>query len=441
MRIAVWHNLPSGGAKRALYDQVRGLIARGHVVEAWCPPTVDQDYLPLSDLIPEHVVPLTMKSPLKSESRFLRVPRLWQKMNPLEWSVRLRLEAMNRHCRECARQIQVQHFDLLFAHCCMFFHTPAIGRFIRLPRILYLQEPNRPFYESSPELPWLAASWTISDLFDLCFVKKTLVRRLKLTGLRIQAREERNNAKAFDQILVNSLFSRESVLRAFGLDSKVCYLGVDTNKFINQNETREAFAICVAALLPPKNIEFLILALAKVPSAMRPRLLLVANMIYEPYLAEIRTLANRTKVELELKPRISDRELIDLLNRARMMLYAPRLEPFGYAPLEANACGLPVVAVAEGGVRETIQDGVNGLLVDHAPEQMAEAVVRLLTDDEMHRRLSENALHIAVTKWSLHSSLDRLEQILACKVETQPVHRISREAYESSVAEPTRVES
>ena len=36
------------------------------------------------------------------------------------------------------------------------------------------------------------------------------------------------------------------------------------------------------------------------------------------------------------------------------MLYAPRLEPFGLAPLEANACGLPVIAVPEGGVRETV---------------------------------------------------------------------------------------
>ena len=58
MRIAVWHNLPSGGGKRALHDHVRGLLGRGHTIEAWCPSTADPDYLPLSELIPEHVLPL-----------------------------------------------------------------------------------------------------------------------------------------------------------------------------------------------------------------------------------------------------------------------------------------------------------------------------------------------------------------------------------------------
>src|SRR6266446_7167318 len=46
VKIAVWHNLPSGGGKRALYYHVRGLVERGHTVESWCPPTADQSYLP-----------------------------------------------------------------------------------------------------------------------------------------------------------------------------------------------------------------------------------------------------------------------------------------------------------------------------------------------------------------------------------------------------------
>jgi glycosyltransferase involved in cell wall biosynthesis len=438
MRIAVWYNLPSGGAKRALYDQVRGLIARGHEVQAWCPPTADQDYLPLNDLVREHVVPLAIRSPLKSESQFLRVPCLRQKVNPFAWSVRLRLNAMNRHCRECARQIHAHQFDLLFAHGCMFFHTPAIARFIRMPRVLYLQEPNRPLYESSPDLPWLAASWTFSDLFNPYFVKKAVVRELKLPGIRVQGREERNNAKAFDQILVNSLFSRESVLRAFGLDSKVCYLGVDTDKFIRQDKPRETFAICVAAILPPKNIEFLILSLAKMPAAVRPPLLLVANMIYEPYLAQISTLAMRAGVKLEVKLRINDAELVDLLNRARMMLYAPRLEPFGYAPVEANACGLPVIAVSEGGVRETVHDEVNGLLVDNDVQKMADAIERLFIDDQLHKRLSENASHIVQAKWSLHVSIDRLEKMLIGELGMLRAQIMFREAHgKSLLVQPT----
>ena len=296
---------------------------------------------------------------------------------------------MDRHCLECARQIHGKGFDLLFAGCCMFFHTPLIARSVEIPTVLYLQEPNRPFYESSPELPWVAMSWNRRDLLDFHFWQTALKRRLRLPGIRVQAREERISAMSFDQILVNSFFSRESVLRAFGVDSKVCYLGVDTERFTWQNKKRENFTVSVAALLPTKNIEFLIQSLATICADRRPKLILISNMVDGSYLDRVQSLANKSGVDFELKHRIEDAELIDLLNRARMMLYAPRLEPFGYAPLEANACGLPVVAVAEGGVRETVQDGINGLLVEHEPRCMAQAIERLLVDDGLHQRLSQ----------------------------------------------------
>ena len=58
------------------------------------------------------------------------------------------------------------------------------------------------------------------------------------------------------------------------------------------------------------------------------------------------------------------------------MIYTPRLEPFGYAPLEANLCGLPVIGIAEGGVRETIIDGINGFLT---PTEDSERLGNIIT--------------------------------------------------------------
>lgn len=410
MRIAVWHNLPSGGGKRALYDHIRGLIARGHEVEAWCPPTADRGYLPLGDLIRETVVPLNLRS-LEGFSLSLK-----QRLHPLHWSAHLRLRAMDRHCAECARQINSRGFDLLFSACCVFFHTPPIARFVDIPSVIYLQEPNRPFYESSPELPWIATAWRPKDLIDRDFWRSALLRRAKLSGIRVLAREERISAMAFDRILVNSFFSRESVLRAFGIDSKVCYLGVDTDHFVRMENKREDFVVCLAALLPNKNIEFLVESVAKVEATRRPKLVLIANMVYESYFNRLQELAANAGVKLELKYRITDAELVDILNRARMMLYAPRLEPFGFAPLEANACGLPVVAVAEGGVRETVQDGLNGLLVEQDPLEMAKAVERLLCDHGLHQQVSMRARQIVEERWSLASAIDRLEERLEAEL-------------------------
>jgi glycosyltransferase involved in cell wall biosynthesis len=430
MRIAVWHNLPSGGAKRALYDQVRGLVARGHDVEAWCPPTADRGYLPLSDLVREHVVHLSLAPPQRA------VPSTFQKLHPLHWSVALRSRAMDRHCRECARQIHAKGFDLLFAGCCMFFHTPSIARFTHIPSVVYLQEPNRPLYEASTELPWVATSWARRDLFDFRFWVKALKRRLKLPGIRAQAREERISAMAFDRILVNSLFSRENVLRAFGIDAMVCYLGVDTDRFIFQNKKRENFTVCLAAFLPTKNIEFLVQSLAAISAVLRPKLVMISNMVSEPYLDQVRNLADHAGVNFELKHRIPDEEVIDLLNRARMMLYAPRLEPFGYAPLEANACGLPVVAVAEGGVRETVQNGINGLLVEHEPQSMARAIERLMVDDALHQQLSKGARQLVQEQWSLKPSLDRLERRLKDELSRLGPEVERREIHEESPLVP-----
>jgi glycosyltransferase involved in cell wall biosynthesis len=120
---------------------------------------------------------------------------------------------------------------------------------------------------------------------------------------------------------------------------------------------------------------------------------------------------------------VSDAELLDALNRARVMLYTSRLEPFGYAPLEANACGTPVVAVAEGGVRETVLDGVNGFLAERDPASLAAALARLLDDpglaEEMGRRA---ALHVR-ERWSLEASIDRLEAHLHAAAAAAPPAR------------------
>src|SRR6185295_5329459 len=96
MRIAVWHNLPSGGGKRALYYHVRGLVERGHTVESWCPPTADRDFLPLEELIKENVVPLAEVSKPKTQLG---------KLADLYFGMKKRLKAMDDHCRRCAEQI------------------------------------------------------------------------------------------------------------------------------------------------------------------------------------------------------------------------------------------------------------------------------------------------------------------------------------------------
>jgi glycosyltransferase involved in cell wall biosynthesis len=100
------------------------------------------------------------------------------------------------------------------------------------------------------------------------------------------------------------------------------------------------------------------------------------------------------------------------------MVYTSRLEPFGLAPLEANLCETPVVAIAEGGVRETIVDGLNGILVpDRNPVLIGKALAKILDNPAWGRRLGEQARAQVIEKWGWPRSIERLEGYLMEEIE------------------------
>lgn len=410
MRIAVWYNLPSGGGKRALYDQVKGLVDRGHHVEFWCPPSANRDFMPLEDIARGHIVGLHWEG----HSGRPPLTRLVDKLFPER-----EFSALAAHGRECADQIMKGGFDLLLAHSCMFMGTPTIGRFLNIPKALYLHEPYRSIYEATVSNPWAAMERPQTLSKWLRYPATRLRDILRIKYMRRHVLEECINARAYDCILVNSYFSRESVLRAYGVSAKVCYLGIDTQRFRLCKTQKSEDIITVGGLTRSKRLGFVVEAVGHLPEP-RPRLICVANIIEPCYHSEVRKLAEEKGVALEIKQRISDSELVELLGRARVLAYAPRLEPFGYAILEANACGTPVVAVAEGGVRETVRDGQNGLLVDDDPRQMAEALGHLLKDEAYATKLGEQGARMVSLDWSQTQAQDRLENILTYTVNNKP---------------------
>jgi glycosyltransferase involved in cell wall biosynthesis len=77
---------------------------------------------------------------------------------------------------------------------------------------------------------------------------------------------------------------------------------------------------------------------------------------------------------------------------ADVFLFASRTDTFGQVILEAQASGLPVLAVAEGGPRTLIDDGRTGLLRPPDPETLASALCELAAAPELRRRLAHTAL-------------------------------------------------
>jgi glycosyltransferase involved in cell wall biosynthesis len=399
VKIAVWHNLPSGGGKRALYYHVRGLVERGHEVSCWSLDTADQSYLPLSEFAPERVIslPNTNNTPQKLSERW--TASFNQAVD--------RMRAFDDACKLCAREIEDGKFDLLFANSAYYYNVPYILQHVRIKKVLYLQESCRYLYEARPELPWVARA--PDDLNTRLFEPRRIMSTYpNLQTLRIQAKQEWLNVRACDRLLVNSYFSRESALRNYGVAAKVCYLGVDTELFRDLGLERERFIVGLGSLDPIKGVDLAVEAVALLTEP-RPPLVWIANSRNESYEKTVTELARSLGVDLQIRTAVSDQELVETLNRAAVLLYTSRLEPFGFAPLEANACGVPVVGIAEGGIRETVRDGLNGFLVDADAKSVAQAASRLLDDKTLARRIGQQAVKYVNEEWHVQGSVDRLE--------------------------------
>ncbi len=386
MKIAVWSNLPTGGARRALHDHLTGLVGKGHEVEHWRPPVPNPDWMKMP--CPEHEVPAGIigdeTSYLKRVVKHIARPTL-------------AMRAMEAHAQVCADQMR--GFDVLFANTCCQYHSPFIGRYFGGPKLLYLQEPNRFLYEALPRLAWLGPEGGVSW-------RRRLRGVFDMVALRRQAQAELANAKSFDRILVNSYFSAESVAKVYGLNAQVCYLGIDLEKFTPSPMLRESFVLGVGAIATPKRLELAIRGIGAMPSP-RSKLVWVGNYTDETYKASLDALAVEQGVELEWRFLISDQELVGLMQRAACVLYVPRLEPFGYVPLEAAACGASVVTVREGGLRETMAE--IGYLADPTPESVAQQICRVLENPTAAREKALANIPGIHAQWGLAAATDRLE--------------------------------
>ncbi|GHE87172.1 glycosyl transferase [Amycolatopsis deserti] len=143
--------------------------------------------------------------------------------------------------------------------------------------------------------------------------------------------------------------------------------------------------VSVGRLVPRKGFATAIAALPAVPGAE----LVIAGgpergrLADDPEAKRLMELAQRLGVadRVRLLGQVTRDEMPSLLRSADLVVCTPWYEPFGIVPLEAMACGVPVVAAAVGGLIDTVVDGVTGELVPpKRPEALAATLRRLLGD-------------------------------------------------------------
>lgn len=95
---------------------------------------------------------------------------------------------------------------------------------------------------------------------------------------------------------------------------------------------------------------------------------------------------------------VSMEEKVDWMRRSHVIVNPSPKEGWGLTNIEANACGTPAVASDADGLRDSVKDGETGLLFPYGDHKMlAEKVIRILKDEDLRERLTENAVSWAKT--------------------------------------------
>jgi glycosyltransferase involved in cell wall biosynthesis len=163
--------------------------------------------------------------------------------------------------------------------------------------------------------------------------------------------------------------------------------------------------VIVTRLVERKGVGNVIEALADVPDAELvvaggpPR----AQLRSDPEARRLRALARARGVDdrVRLTGCLARDQVPPLLRSADVVACVPWYEPFGIVPLEAMACGVPVLASAVGGLIDTVVDGLTGVHVPpRSPERIAEALRFLLADERRRRALGRAGASRARERYS-----------------------------------------
>lgn len=203
-------------------------------------------------------------------------------------------------------------------------------------------------------------------------------------------------------VLANSIYMQGIVEERFGCASTVVYPCTDTAFFASEiNPTRESIEVkphdimIFSRLNPGKQFSRALDIFSAIHAERPGTRFVVAGAIRREemhFLEELQVAANIKGIgdAITFVPNPSLVDLKGLYGKAKLLLFLPRNEPLGLVAVEAIRAGVPVVGFAEGGVLETVQDGVTGALCKDEPG-MVEAAARLLDAPGEISRLAGNA--------------------------------------------------
>jgi glycosyltransferase involved in cell wall biosynthesis len=192
--------------------------------------------------------------------------------------------------------------------------------------------------------------------------------RLIRPVIRHLARWDADTSGRVDRYVAISQHVATRIRRYYNRDAGVIYPPVDTQFFRPDDSAADGSALVVSALVPYKRVDVAIEACRRCKVPLR----VVGS---GPELPSLRRLAGPG---VEFLGTLANDDVRTCYRRASVTLL-PGEEDFGIVPLEAQACGRPVVALGRGGALETVVDGETGVLVgDPSPDTLADGIIRAI---------------------------------------------------------------
>lgn len=195
-----------------------------------------------------------------------------------------------------------------------------------------------------------------------------------------------------DYFICNSNYIKKRIAKVYKREAKVIYPPISVEEFPFVNKKEDYFITC-SRLVPYKRIDLIVQAFSFFPNL---KLKVIGD---GPEMAKIKSLA---KSNIEILGYQEDSVLKKELSNARAFVFAAE-EDFGIIPIEAQACGTPVIAFGKGGALETVIENETGIFFeDQTIESLIDGIRRFL-ELEKHfipEKIRQNSLKFIDTKFS-----------------------------------------
>ena len=207
-------------------------------------------------------------------------------------------------------------------------------------------------------------AWDGSHKYVKDYSMNNIIKRLGTSYIHKLRMWDRLTADRVDYFIANSHLVQQRIQKYYRRPSTVIHPFVDTEKFHLSDEKRGDFFLAAGRLTPYKRFDLIIDACNKLKLPLK----IVGQGIA---MKELKAMAGET---IEFLGYVDDQKLENLFQTTKALIF-PQVEDFGITPLEAMACGCPVIAYKKGGATETVNEETSGVFFEEqTPESLMKAI-------------------------------------------------------------------